>query len=113
MTFDLFVNYVSLVLSGFAVAVNVWAARSGNPKLRPIYATMATLAVMYHGSFYWLVAHAEDAATWSRWLRPVGAVSWVGAWSHLSIASVLSYRARLRHEAAARTALTEVDRVNA
>jgi hypothetical protein len=81
MTFALFVVIVNLIFSGVAVATNLWAGRHSSGYLRLLFAGTSFLSAVYFGSFFWLVFNMDQAATWSAWLRPVGMLSWLVAWT--------------------------------
>lgn len=96
MSFDQGVILASIILSGTAIVVNVYAALTGSPRLRPIYWVIAILYAPYFGSYFWLIRNLGRSGEWSHWLRPVGMVQIGGIGILHTMATLAHYRYRQR-----------------
>jgi len=89
--FQLAVIWASMVGSGLAVIINLWACWrltswkfSYLPRLALIVS--ATLAGAYCVSYIWLLFHQTEVTSWSSTMRPVGMMGWfVGPWTMLPV----------------------------
>jgi len=72
-----------LALSGAltAFAVNVWASTKVIQEIRWLFVSIASLSLVYAVAYVVLLADIVTVATWSNFLRPIGLISWLIAWS--------------------------------
>ena len=80
MSFSVFVIWFSMFMSAGAVVTNLYVAGKVSGWLRAALIVTAALAGTYCVSYIWLLANLDQAATWSKTLRPVGMLSWIVPW---------------------------------
>lgn len=74
------VVWLSLAGSLLAVAANTWAVFKGDPRLAPMRASIAALAMFYAAGYIWLL-NTGDQATWSQFYRRVAIIVWPIVWA--------------------------------
>ena len=84
------------VLAWVAAMTHVWAAVHTSGKLRIMFIVIASLALLYSVSYWWLFFHPNRVQEWSNFLRPYGIVTWVVAWSVEPVVLVLYLRRKAR-----------------
>lgn len=78
-TIDLLIMWANLVLVIGAVLANVVGAVGDDPRQRPMWASIAALAVLYAGGYLW-VMNTGDVTSWSRVYRGVSLAAWPLVW---------------------------------
>lgn len=89
--FDTVVIWLNFTGAVLAFLANIWAANRSDPRERPVWAAVAVLAVIYAGSYVWLMVDG-DVAIWSKIMRGVSLVVWPLVWSTAPILSVVLFR---------------------
>lgn len=75
------ISGVNAVMAWCAALAHVYAALSTGGWLRRMFIAIASLALFYSFAYWWLFFNPERVVEWSDFLRPVGLLTWVGAWT--------------------------------
>ena len=75
------ISAINAVLAWMAFVTHVYAASKTSGHLRRMFMTIAGLALFYSFAYWWLFANPDRVAEWSDFLRPIGVLSWVAAWT--------------------------------
>lgn len=75
-----FVFIMNMVGCGFAIFANLYAARHDDPRMRPVRAGVAVVAVLYQLGYWW-VMETGSVDIWSKVMRGVSIWAWVVVWS--------------------------------
>lgn len=75
------ISAVNAVLALLAFATHVYAASKTSGHLRRMFMTIAGLAMFYAAAYWWLFYNPTRVNEWSDFLRPVGVLSWIAAWT--------------------------------
>ena len=91
-----FWNHVSFWGASGAFFINTYVAAHVGGRVRLACNATATLALLYAASFIWLLANPDGVVQWSQFLRPVGVLAWVFAWTWLPLELLRDYREKAK-----------------
>lgn len=74
------VNVGNAVAALAAVAVNLWAVKTGPPAMARMWASVAALAAVYVAAYTVLVFSDLTPQVWSSYMRGVSLIAWPLVW---------------------------------
>jgi hypothetical protein len=80
-TADAIIIVANVIPAMFAVAVNVWDAKTGYSVNRPLRISVAVLASLYVVGYLALLGGAVSLATWGQFFRGISPIAWLLVWA--------------------------------